>query len=258
MRAFSMRSTLPAALLLLAACDNPAGRAKVPDGCMDAPASLLAWYPFDETSGDTAADLGNVGGRASLQVFSGTHQPGRVLGGLTLAGYDAYAQGSANKNVGTGDFTIALWVRIPDSGPGSYVPLLDKRDPSGDLGYHLSLFSGSPSLSLADGSGEDPYATYYSWISSGVMDGSWHHLAVTVERASNSGVHWYLDGQPAGRFSDPTGRRGSLSNAAPLLIGANFYSGPIRFDGTVDELQIFNRALTASEVSALHTRHLCR
>lgn len=254
-----MRSTLPATLLLLAACDNPAGRAKVPDGCMDPPSGLLAWYPFDETSGDTAADLGNTGGRASLQVFSGTHQPGRVLGGLTLTGYGAYAQGPASKNLSAGDFTIAVWVRIPNGGSASYVSLLDKRTETGEeLGFLLSLFGGAPSLTLADGVGDPGYSTYHSWIFSGVTDGTWHHLAVTVERASNSGVRWYLDGQFAGRISDPTGRRGSLSNSAPLLVGAQSQSGPTRFDGAVDELQIFSRALAPAEVSELHTRHLCR
>ena len=79
-------------------------------------------------------------------------------------------------------------------------------------------------------------------------------LAVTVDRTSAvPAIRWYLDGAAAGTISNPASRLGSLDNTAPLRIGRrSAISGtPGSLGGDLDELEIFNRALSASEVQAL-------
>jgi len=96
------------------------------------------------------------------------------------------------------------------------------------------------------------------FVSSGpdLRDGLFHHVAVTLVRSATNGGNLFVDGQPVLTF-DPTARRGSLSNTASLLIGspagAGFFNSSSNtfFNGLIDELALYNRALTAPEVLAI-------
>lgn len=227
-----------------------------PDGCMAPPSGLLAWYRFDEVTGDSAVDHANAAPPSRLTLYGAGHAPGKVLGGMLLDGAAGHAEGAGDKNLGTGDFSIALWMRAsPDA--WSFSSILDKRDAAPIRGYHLALSGGELLLQMAD-AGE--YAGWYNYHSGifGVTDGGWHFVVVTVERASTTGIKWYVDGHPAGAIADPTGRRGSLSSSAPLRVGRHSHYEGVYFGGGIDELQLFNRVLPPAEVTALHNRHLCR
>jgi hypothetical protein len=251
-----------AALLAAAACGagapsaGPAPQATgQPDGCMAAPAGMLAWYSFDETAGQMAADRPNAARASRLRLYGAAGGAGRVLGGLALAGENAYARGAADKNVGTGDFSIALWLRLDGGAHHRFRSMLDKRDGGPIRGYHLALHGDQPVLQMADGRG---YFNYHAAIPPGLADGKWHHLAVTVRRTSPNGVRWYVDGRAAGAAGNATHHPRSLDSTTPLLVGAHSFSGPDRIDGAVDELMILTRVLAPEEVSALYTRHACR
>lgn len=226
-----------------------------PDGCMAAPSGLLAWYTFDETAGDTAADL--AAAPATARLFGTAHAPGRVLGGLEVLG-DGYAQAPADRNLGTGDFSISLWIRVQADLAYGFYSILDKREPSPIRGYHLVLSGGEPLIQLADAGEYGGWYNYHSEIYGRFMDGEWHHLAVTVQRASAEGVRWYVDGQPAGVVGDPRGRPGSLDSTVPLLIGSHSFYGTTGVGGTLDELMIVKRVLSPAEIASLQSRHACR
>lgn len=219
-------------------------------------AGVLAWYPFDEAAGDVAADFANAAPRSDLQLVGAAHVAGKVGGGIGV-GPGAYATGGADKNVGTGDFSIAFWIRL-DPIQSAYVMILDKRVENPYRGYHMLVENGEPLIQLADGGAYGGWYNYYSGIAGGALrDGEWHFLAVTVQRASSQGIRWYLDGAPAGQVGDPTPRQGSLSNDAPLLVGRHAFHGE-GSPAALDELQIFDHALTPGEVSVLLERHLYR
>jgi hypothetical protein len=74
-------------------------------------------------------------------------------------------------------------------------------------------------------------------------------VAVTVDRDDPRGGVLYVDGAVVFVF-DPTIRALSLDNAAPLIIGYN-PDGNTFWNGDVDEVEIFKRALTPLEVHAL-------
>jgi hypothetical protein len=225
-----------------------------PEGCVAPPSGLLAWYRFDEAGGDTVADFADAAAPSTLRTQGAAARvSGRVLGGLELRG-SGYAAGGADKNLGTGDFSIALWIR--HGVDGSLSTVLDKRDPGPIRGYHILLYGYEPLIQLADGGAVGGWFNYHSGFES-IPDGKWHFLVVTVQRASSKGVRWYYDGVPAGNAGDPTGRQGSLDSASPLLVGRHSFHGS-GMRGAVDELQIVNRVLTPDEISTLYTRHSCR
>jgi len=229
-----------------------------PDGCAAALPGLLAWYPFDDAGADFTADQPNAAPASALALHGVTRESGRVLGGLRFSG-SGWAEGAAGKNVGTGDFSIALWLRVNPNDAGAIISVLDKRVLSPYRGYHLALYFGEPLLQLADGAPPGEWTNYHSAIDAGrVADGAWHFVVVTVERAPNPAVRWYLDGATAGFVGNPFGRPGSLDSDSPLVLGRRSFSSDGWMTGMLDELQIATRVLTPAEVSALYTRHTCR
>jgi hypothetical protein len=241
------------------ACDRP------PTGTM------VAWYPFDEAVGNTSANLatGNTG------VWSPTPPTpvdGVVAGALNFNGINNYVDmpDSIVTNFGPaggatcggsystcqGNFSIDVWVYVP-SFPSYYVyAIVDKRD-SHPHGYELALYGNSfysPYTSmvvqLADSTG---YTIYGSPSLPDLTAGAWHHVAITVKRRGTpSGLlTWYLDG--ASKGTSAIAHTGSLVNHSPLRIGANGAAngGSNSFNGSMDELEIFNRVLTPAEVQAI-------
>ncbi|MHC4891449.1 MAG: LamG domain-containing protein, partial [Planctomycetota bacterium] len=127
----------------------------------------------------------------------------------------------------------AWWVRTTATS-GTKVILAKKA--VSEQGYVMYLWNGQPGFQLADGSGHTNYSSARS-----VADGNWHHVAVTVDRDDPNGLVFYVDGANV-RERDPTGRPGSLTNSGDLWVGGNPVSPTGRFDGLIDEVELFNRA----------------
>jgi hypothetical protein len=76
-----------------------------------------------------------------------------------------------------------------------------------------------------------------------LADGNWHFLAMVYD--NQNGLSLYVDGGLAGGF--PNHDYGPFADDTPLLIGKTF-SGQF-FGGAIDEVRIYNRPLTATEVA---------
>ena len=95
------------------------------------------------------------------------------------------------------------------------------------------------------------YNNTYSLLDSTatVLDGSWHHVAFTY---SSSGVNIYIDGSAS---------NSNTTNVSPLetttenfMIGARKISAPEKFfNGSIDEVAIWNTALTSTQVSEIYS-----
>jgi len=75
---------------------------------------------------------------------------------------------------------------------------------------------------------------------------------VTVQRAATNGLQFYVDGVPTGAPFNPTRHEGSLSNSAPLVVGALTDSGTYWLGG-IDEVEMFSRALSPEEIQAIYS-----
>ena len=82
-----------------------------------------------------------------------------------------------------------------------------------------------------------------------VTDGEWHHVALVVNRASGAiSVTAYLDGVLDGSSYNPI--TGSTDNTKSVKVGAA--TGPQHlFEGEIDGVRVYNRAISRSEVQAL-------
>ncbi len=232
---------------------------------------MVGWYPFDETSGTLAANpaTGNFGAHTN----GPTPVPGIVAGALRFDGVNDYVQSPSTivTNFGapgpgpacsgsfascTGDFTIDAWIRLDSGATQSIMIIVDKRagNPPAIKGYSFFLLSGRLWLQLADGGASGGFSNYMgSILSPALSDGQWHHVAVSVKRTTSTGIVFYHNGLTAGT-ANPLGRQGSLVNSSPLAVGTRTAASPLSgwFDGDIDELEIFSRALTAQEIRNIY------
>ena len=231
-----------------------------PPSCVPVPPGAISWWPAERSGVDA------IGTNDAVLFEQTTYATGKVgqafsLNGLfnrVQAGYPASPQ---SLNFGSNaDFSIEGWIKAFPPAPrgltNANVPIVEKRSFTGitNVGYSLSLNEGRLAFMLGTNnlSGK-PSGNAARFISSGpdLRDGMFHHVAATLSRNSTTGGNLYLDGQPILTF-DPTAWRGDLSNNASLYIGSpsttlsNSY-----FNGLIDELAIYNRALSPSEVLAV-------
>jgi hypothetical protein len=218
-------------------------------GCIPPPSNMVGWWTLDEV-GPTVFD--HVFGGAGAVIGGAKTVAGEVDAALQFNGKDSYVEipDHPEINFGTGDFSIDLWVSAPPQASRGVRVILDKRDAQLH-GYHLYMADGQIGLQLADAAGFTNY-TSSIFIPSG--SGTLHHIAVTVARqAFLGGITFYEDGVfalPELRLGD---RSGSLTNTAPLRLGARTNeAAPSGFwNGVLDEVELFNRALDPSEVAAI-------
>jgi CSLREA domain-containing protein len=250
-----------------AACDIGAYEVgTAPTGpCVSPPLGLKAWWPLDETTGASAADI--VGGH------NGTALPGPIgafagSGPVTSAswpppsfppgkvGTSLYFDGSRRVEVphnsalepGTGDFTIDAWVIYAASGNGQELTVAQKN--TGATAAFGNTFDGWRFV-IRDSSPTQGRLSFRGPLSLGgsveelITPNTWHHVAATLSTTNGFRiVKNYVDGVSSSQI----GLNGDIASTAPLLIGGDgINAGQI----AVDELEIFNRDLTQSEIQAI-------
>lgn len=224
--------------------------------CTAPPANMTAWFPLDETAGTSSADLAGVS-NTGTHFNNPTPVPGEVDGALNFDGVDDYVEAADHSelNFDTGDFSIDAWITADNV--SGIRPIVEKRSALPTHGYSFFLYNGNLYLQLADASGTDDYCTSAPTSSCTnygtavfVADGNWHHVAVTVTRNDTAGIRFYVDGALAAT-ENPASRPGSLTNSAPFRIGNKTIDGNSVFKGTIDELELFNRALSDAEISSI-------
>ncbi len=245
-RAFTFLKTAfaAAAVVLLLGVSSQVARAQ---SCVAPPDNMVAWYPGDDNANDITPfqNDGTLHGGA-------TFAPGEVKDAFSLNGSTAYvsAPNAPQINFGTGNFSIDAWIKTSNPNNVADQTFVDKRientPPVSFVGYAFFLFNGNLSFQMQD-------IAFFS--ATNVADGLFHHVAATIVRNSKTGLNLYVDGLPAaGSPFDTTTVSGSLDNTADLLIGKNLpntVGNPGFFDGLIDELELFNRALSADEVASI-------
>jgi hypothetical protein len=204
------------------------------------PTDAIGYWPLDATSGMVAVDASGDGNNGT--VSGATWNPnGKVNGCLSFNGVNNYV-GITNP-VST-DFSIVFWVKTTQTaGTGQWyngAALVDGDYPGTANDFGTALVGGKFAFGVGN-----PDTTILS--TNAINDGNWHLCVAT--RAQSTGVmNLYVDGnlQATG-----TGNTNVLSASAVLMFGQTA-SGGGYFNGSLDEIKIFNRALGNNEVTALY------
>lgn len=208
------------------------------------PSGLVLNFGFDESSGSATDSSGN----GHLGTILGATRIGGVRGGaIQFDGVDDWitVADAASLDL-TAGMTLQAWVR-PDAMEGWETLMLKERG-AGDFAYALyahdggSLPGGAPVPSgnvRAGGTHQTLRGT--TQLPAGV----WTHVATTYDGVTQ---RLYINGvQVASRAQS-----GPIAVSAGVLrIGGNASFDGEFFHGAVDEVRIFNRALTAAEIQAV-------
>lgn len=145
-------------------------------------------------------------------------------------------------------FTLSVWIN-PGSSPQGCVA--SKQDSDAEArGFEILWYKAQPRINLAHRYGSDGIEVV---AKDKFANGQWRHLVVTYDGSSKAaGLKVYVDGT----LSEVTVRRdslsGSIASKEPWRIA--WKGSGIGFEGGVDEFRLFDHALSAKEISALHWR----
>jgi hypothetical protein len=208
--------------------------------------TTLAQLQFDETSGTTAIDSTGNGWHGTL-VGGANRVAGKSGSAVDLSGTNQYVALPSGVVSSHDKITLAAWVnldtvsnwtRIFDFGSGSATNmfLTPKNGANGKIRFAIK--NNGSAEQIIDGQAALP-------------TGGWHHVAVTLN--GSTGI-LYVDGVQVGSNTAMTLKPSDMGATTQNWIGRSQYPDPY-LDGRVDDFRIYNRALTASEVSHVINGH---
>jgi hypothetical protein len=209
-------------------------------------AGLVSYWPLDETSGSVYADV--FGGRNGLCAGGGcpAATTGQVLGGQsfgTATGISAPADAAFDWGAAE-SFSVEFWMRRSGAPEGTEV-MVGRDAAESKVQWWSGIDHSQGDVArfyLRDRGGR---ATGVSG-STNISDGAWHHVAA-VRDAASSLLRIYVDGVEEN--SAATNYTGGFDSAlASVDVGwINLGSG-YHYRGLVDEVALYNRALTPVEI----------
>jgi hypothetical protein len=208
---------------------------------------LLAYYTADNTPNDA---LGNYNGTL---VNGTTYGTGIINQGFSFDGVNDYIDLGNNFSFDVNNaFSFSFWVdRVSGS---NFSTLFSKVDSTTLQGYHIRFdnnINGKIQLTLLDSlSNLSEYIT-----TNQLVDLNIHMITVTYDGLNTAtSCKIYVDGVMQSLTRNITGAGAtSIINTESAKIGVNSYTGGVHFfNGIIDEVGIWNRELTASEVTELY------
>lgn len=210
------------------------------------PTGLLAWYPLDGNADDYSGQgLDGV-------VYLADDSADRY--GRSTAAYDFDDSATDQKNItsapvggsaGLTDASISIWFKMPGDVAGNHDYLIS-RDAAGTN-------PGDFSIRLNASTGKLEAIDQYNGVSlfsaaSLENDTNWHHVLFTLD--ATNGYKLYIDGTLEDSYAT-TGNTIWNNNENLTLGRGSSGDKNFRFTGLLDDVRIYDRALTAGELQAL-------
>jgi len=208
---------------------------------------LVAYYKLDGNSNDVT---GNGYNGTDTAITYGTSYGKINQGALFNGSSSRILLGSTSSLVMNSNISVSVWIKpsaLPTS--GTLMTIVGKySDSTGNGGYDLRLYNNSGTqeidFTITTSAGTSASAAYKYALPLG----TWYHLVGTNDGTTSS---LYLNGilVAAVAIGNPALSTGSTPNIGCLdLVGTLMRF----FNGSIDEVGVWNRALTSSEVSQLY------
>ena len=198
---------------------------------------IVAYYKMD---GDATDSVGSNNG----SVTGATLTTGKINQGYSLSGSSQYitiSTGSEFDDLDTA-MTIIAWIKLTATDNECIIGKYDATDNHRFILHRIS--GGKLSTILGHGTATDVSITGGTTLSTGV----WYHTALTYD---GTDAKLYINGSSD---ATPVTASGALSfNGETTYIGRyDDSSGSGYFSGVIDEVGIWNRALSSNEITALY------
>ena len=215
----------------------------------------VLYYNFDQTGTPPEPEIEDLVGTADavwgLDASEDSDSPlGDTLGSaFNSSSADTLADQATVPVIGTGDFSVAFWMKLPSSEMGTPANgIFDMLALTTPGGIQMLI---SPGDQIAIGVAAE--AGFQNRLSSAALTAgefdTWTHVAVTVDRDSPTGIAYYVNGVPFGETRDPTAYA-----ATPIAANQNLQVGSANtdpFNGSLDDFAIFTEVLPPAQVASL-------
>jgi subtilisin family serine protease len=213
----------------------------------------ISHWKFDESDGNTAYD--SVGTNHGTLVNGPVWTTGQIDGALSFDGVDDYVKiPDSNSLDVTSQATLCAWIYTTSltagqgivgrwnysSSPSKESILLEARGDVDDrIRFNISTDGGIPT--------ETVVASQQKFVAN-----TWYHVAGTYDGVR---MRLYINGQE----DNSTPKSGNIfTSDSEWNIGAFNYGGVAYFEGTIDDVRIYDRALSAAEILQLYQKGLSR
>lgn len=229
----------------------------------------VAFYKMDECQGSSIHDSSGLGNNGTLSIGATAPQTtaGTCTDGSAASAWYNGVTGKFNASlnldgaddkitlpaIGIGTsypFSISGWIKT-STNYSDLVSLLFAKNTSNS---NPSLWCGLNSSEIAWFSQRNDAGTEGSATGVKVLnDGQWHHLSCVAESATSRKI--FVDGKLEG--SNTTNITTPISGLNNYTIGSGYYNGSYYYylNGQIDDVQIFNYALTSQQVKLLYNQN---
>lgn len=206
-------------------------------------ANLLAYYRLEGNANDYKNSFNATAANITYGTSYGKFNQGALFNGSNSAIY------SGNSGIsGNAALSFSAWIK-PSDVTFDYMAMVFIGNYDGAL-TGIGLGQGAPNGSIALDFGA---GVLYESSSGVIANGNWYHIVGTkAAGAPSSTCKLYVNG------SEVSGSGGGSTSPnitnAPIRIGHNYYSGGQHgfFSGSIDDVTVFNRVLTASEILSMY------
>ena len=215
---------------------------------------LLTYWSMDSVSGDTVFDtFGSNNGTAVGSPLFGTEY-GKHLEGINLNGSNQrIIVPAANSLANLDERTVSLWMNAETWGGGGYGRLIDSRGLS-TAGITMALSENNTTYGIRAMHVVVNFSDNIPLVVTGddsLWLGEWFHITYVLN--SNGVGKVYINGNETTYRRQDTGSGSVVDDSArDIIIGAREDRTDRSFDGSLDEISIWNRALTSNEVSTIY------
>src|SRR3989344_1347891 len=202
--------------------------------------NLVGYWPFNGPdiyeSGTVAADKSGQGNNGALSGFTAATGavPGKIGQGLRFDGVNDFI---ASGDIDVSDITVSAWIKANGWGDGGTGTIISKLNTfvfainDGTIGVDTLIFYDGDEWEAA--------------TASGIALGQWYFVTAT---ANSTTVTFYINGVQAGS-NVGIHTLGSTNNNVQI---GKYDSSLWEFNGTIDEVKMYNRALSQSEIKQLY------
>lgn len=208
---------------------------------------LVGYWPFNEGAGSTAHDASGSGNNGTL-VNSPTWTTGQIIGALSFNGTSQYVSVPGSFISTPTALTVSAWVNMSPSlniANGQYIASSRSNTNNGWSAY---VFCGGASPHNCGLAFVIQNVAVYNTADDPIPFSKWQHVTVTW---NGTNARYYINGVADATVSTT----GSMTTGSSLLLGAQANGGVPNFanffTGSIDDVRIYNRALSAQEVQVL-------
>jgi formylglycine-generating enzyme required for sulfatase activity len=220
-------------------------------GSVELELGLIAYYPFNGNTSDESG-LGNHAQNYGATL--GTDRFGNSQKAYVFNGTSHYIQAPHASHLNSYPITVSAWFKT--NGTSNSGGIIGKYYAAGWNGYQLLIDNqGVLYPWYVRSHGNDVIGDYAlngdnnpPFKSSRMDDSNWHQAILTVDA---SGGKLFIDGSLVSTKAW-RGAPAAITSTFPLSIGRYLGSSPTYFKGAIDDIRIYNRALSTPEVTQLY------